>query len=317
MAPRTVEQFVERVGRAEWLDNLAQPLSKKVSETVPKGALKDALSGTWLGHPLHPMLTDLPIGCWTSAFVLDIVGGKRSHRASDTLVALGVVTALPTAASGLADWSDLIGEERRLGLAHAGGNTVALAFYGLSMVARLRGRRGRGVALGMLGAAAATAGAYLGGHLAWRKGVNVSRHAWNHTDEAWVDVAAEEVLTDDGPLVVSVGDDTALIVRQGGKLYAISDVCGHLGGPLHEGEIGAGCVTCPWHASVFRLDDGSVVHGPATGPQPAYQVLRKDGRLWLRRVSSLEPQPVPAEVEAVEMSWDTSPSTVAAGNSQA
>lgn len=317
MAPRTLEQIVERVGRAEWLDKVAQPLSRKVSETVPKGALKDALSGTWLGHPLHPMLTDLPIGCWTSAFVLDLVGGTRSRRASDTLIALGLVTALPTAAAGLADWSDTTGEERRLGLAHAGGNTVAVVFYGMSMFSRLRGRRVKGVVLSLLGATAATAGAYLGGHLAWRKGVNVSRHAWQGATEDWVDVAAEDDLPADGPLVVTVGDDPVLVVRQEGKLYAISDVCDHLGGPLHEGEIGDGCVTCPWHASVFRLDDGSVVHGPATGPQPTYQVLRKGGRLWLRRMSRLEPQPVPDEAEAVEMSWDTSPSTVDTGASQA
>ena len=317
MAPRTVEQIVERVGRAEWLDKVAQPLSQKVSETIPKGALKDALSGTWLGHPLHPMLTDLPIGCWTSAFVLDLVGGRRSRRASDTLVALGIATALPTAAAGLADWSDTIEEERRLGLAHAGGNTIALAFYSLSMVSRLRGRRAKGVILSVLGAGAATAGAYLGGHLVWRKGVNVSRHAWQDSKEVWTDVAAEEELAGDGPVVVKVGDDPVMIVRQDGKLFAISDVCDHLGGPLHEGEIANGCVTCPWHASVFRLDDGGVVHGPATGPQPAYQVLRKGGRVWLRRVSTLEPQPVPAEAEAVDMSWDTNSSTVEVGASQA
>jgi nitrite reductase/ring-hydroxylating ferredoxin subunit/uncharacterized membrane protein len=317
MAPRTVEQIVERVGRAEWLDKLAQPLSQKVSEVVPKGALKDALSGTWLGHPLHPMLTDLPIGCWTSAFVLDLVGGRRSRRASDILVALGLVTAVPTAATGLADWSDTIGEKRRLGVAHAAGNSVAVVFYGMSLVSRLRGRRVKGVVLSLFGASAATAGAYLGGHLAWRKGVNVSRHAWQDTTQEWVDVGAEEDLPAEDPLVVNVGDDPVLIVRQDGKVLAISDVCDHLGGPLHEGEIADGCVTCPWHASVFRLDDGSVVHGPATGPQPAYQVLRKGGRLWLRRVSRLEPQPVPAEAEAVEMSWDTNPSTVAAGASQA
>ena len=208
---------------------------------------------------------------------------------------LGLVTALPTAASGLADWSDTIGEERRLGLAHAAGNIVAVVLYGLSLVSRLRGRRAKGVLLSFLGAGAATAGAYLGGHLAWRKGVNVSRHAWQESNEDWTDVAAEDELSDDGPVVVKVGDDPVLIVRQGGRLFAISDVCDHLGGPLHEGEIADGCVTCPWHASVFRLDDGSVVHGPATGPQPAYQVLRKAGRVWLRRVSTLEPQPVPVE----------------------
>jgi nitrite reductase/ring-hydroxylating ferredoxin subunit/uncharacterized membrane protein len=317
MAPQSVEQLVERVARAEWLDKLAQPLSNKVAETIPKGAMKDTLSGTWLGHPLHPLLTDLPIGCWTSAFMLDVVGGRRSRRASDALVALGILTALPTAASGLSDWSDTMGEERRLGLAHAGGNTVALAFYSLSLVSRLRGRRVKGVMLSLLGAGAATAGAYLGGHLAWRKGVNVSRHAWQHAGEDWVDACAENELSDDSPVVVPVGDDPVMIVRQGGKVYAISDVCDHVGGPLHEGEIDDGCVTCPWHASVFRLDDGSVVHGPATGPQPSYQVLRKGGRVWLRRVSRLEPQPVPAESEAVEASWDVNSSAVAVGASQA
>ena len=136
------------------------------------------------------MLTDLPIGFWTSAMAVDFLGGQKGHKAADRLVALGVLSALPTAAAGLADWSDTIGEDRRLGLAHAVGNVVAVDLYAWSWIARKRGRRGAGVTLSVLGAAAATAGAYLGGHLAWRKGVNVDRHAWDHPSDDWVDVTA-------------------------------------------------------------------------------------------------------------------------------
>jgi nitrite reductase/ring-hydroxylating ferredoxin subunit/uncharacterized membrane protein len=278
-----MEELVERVARLEALDTVARPLSKQVAALVPKGLVKDTLSGTWLGHPLHPMLTDLPIGSWTSAMVLDFLGGKRGHQAADLLVALGVVTAVPTAVSGLADWSDTLGEERRLGLVHAAGNIVAVTCYGCSWLARRRGDRVRGVFLGVLGATAATLGAYLGGHLAWRKGVNVDRHAWDHPSEEWADVAAENELEEGKPLAVTAGDDRVLLVRDRGAVRAIADVCGHAGGPLHEGEIDDGCVTCPWHGSVFRLDDGSVVHGPATGPQPAYDVRTVAGRVSVRR----------------------------------
>ena len=283
MAPRVMEELVDRLAHMEALDSVARPLSKKVAALVPTGLVKDTLSGTWLGHPLHPMLTDLPIGSWTSAMVLDFVGGKRGRPAADRLVALGVVTALPTAVSGLADWSDTLGEERRLGLVHAAGNVVAVTLYGSSWLARRRGKRVRGVFLGLLGGTAATLGAYLGGHLAWRKGVNIDRHAWDHPSDEWADVAAEDELEEGKPVAVTAADGPVLLIRDRGVVRAIADVCGHAGGPLHEGEIDDGCVTCPWHASVFRLDDGSVVHGPATGPQPAYDVRMAAGRVSVRR----------------------------------
>ncbi len=298
MTPRVIEQLTDRIAHTEWLDKVGGPLADKVSALVPAGTpAKDLLSGTWLGHPLHPMLTDLPIGFWTSAMAVDFLGGRKGHKAADRLVALGVLSALPTAAAGLADWSDTIGEEKRLGVAHAAGNVVAVGLYGWSWVARKRGHRGKGVTLGVLGAAAATAGAYLGGHLAWRKGVNVDRHAWDHPSDEWSDVAADPALADGDPVVVGVGDDKVLVVAGDGTiagpdLTAISDVCSHMGGPLHEGEVAAGCATCPWHGSQFRLVDGSVVHGPATGPQPAYDVRRSGDRLALRRRRVLAPPEV-------------------------
>jgi nitrite reductase/ring-hydroxylating ferredoxin subunit/uncharacterized membrane protein len=300
MAPRALEQMVDRIAEASWLDKVARPLSSKVAEVVPVGPVKDLLSGTWMGHPLHPVLTDLPIGFWTSAMAIDFLGGAKGQQAADRLVALGVLTALPTVASGLADWSDTIGEDRRLGLAHAIGNAVALDLYAWSWVARKRGRRTAGVTLGVLGAAAATAGAYLGGHLAWRKGVNVDRHAWDHPSDDWVDAPLEAPLEDDEAVAVTAGDDTVMVVRTGGAVHALSDVCSHMGGPLHEGPLADDCVTCPWHGSVFRLADGAVVHGPATAPQPGYDVRQSDGRLSLRRRPKLTPAAV-AQVAAPEV----------------
>jgi uncharacterized membrane protein len=157
---RTIGEQLEGDQR---LDAMVGPLNDVVA-AVP-ATTRRMLQGERLGHPLHPMLTDLPIGFWTSAWVLDILGGRRSARVATTMVGLGVATALPTAAAGLADWSDLSARKQRAGVVHAAANLTATALYTASFVARCRGRRFRGVALGMAGAAAATAGGYLGGHL--------------------------------------------------------------------------------------------------------------------------------------------------------
>ena len=285
-ATDNIRQLVHQLATNETLDRLGKPLASKVGEIIGTGTVKDLLSGTWLGHPLHPMLTDLPIGSWTSAFVLDVIGGERGHQAADMLVAIGIVTAVPTAAAGLSDWSDTIGEDRRIGTAHLLGNVAALSLYSLSWLARRGGSRKLGVSLGFLGAGAATVGGYLGGHLVYRKGVGPDRNAWKHDGDEWVEVGeAATLVAGDDPHVVTVGDDDVLLVRRGSGFFAISNVCGHAGGPLNEGTFDAdGCVTCPWHGSVFRLGDGHVIHGPATGHQPAYEARVEDGTLSIRRV---------------------------------
>lgn len=285
--PESLRQLVHQLATAEGVDKVAKPVASKVAEVIGRGPVKDFLSGTWTGHPLHPVLTDLPIGFWTSSFMLDLVGGKRSAAASRRLIGLGILSAVPTAASGLSDWSDTLGEERRIGTVHAVANVVALSFYSWSWLARRRSR-GAGVVLGFLGATAASAGGYLGGHLVYRQGVGPDRNAWKHGGDDWVEVADDLALTDGKPLVVQVGDDDVLLAKTpAGVIAAISNVCGHAGGPLNEGEFDAdGCVTCPWHGSVFRLADGHVVHGPATGHQPRYEVRSEDGRLLVRRLRS-------------------------------
>ena len=283
----TARDLVHRLAESESIDRVGKPLASAVGNALSNRIVKDLLSGTWLGHPLHPMLTDIPIGSWTSAFLLDLLAGRRGQEAADMLVGIGVVSALPTAAAGLSDWADTFGEEQRVGTAHAMANAAALSFYSLSWLARRRGSRRLGVSLGFLGAGAATAGGYLGAHLIYRKGVAVDNNAWKHGGDDWVDVADDAALQAGEPQVVTVGDDEVLLVRAGHEVSAISNVCGHAGGPLHEGSFDEpGCVTCPWHGSVFRLADGHVVHGPATGHQPRYDVRVEDGRISLRRARS-------------------------------
>ncbi len=164
--------LVERIDAASGLDRVAEPIQRGVAAAMGDGS-RSLLNGEWLGHPLHPLLTDLPIGFWTSAWVLDLVGGQKTRPAAELLVALGVLSALPTAASGAADWSGLQGPGRRSGLVHAVANATATTLYAMSFVARRRGRHGRGVMLGMAGAAAATVGGYLGGHLTYGLGAGV------------------------------------------------------------------------------------------------------------------------------------------------
>jgi uncharacterized membrane protein len=125
---------------------------------------------TVLGHSLHPVLTDLPLGCWTSASIIDVIGGRAGRSAATRLVALGVLSAGPTAYAGLASWSRLEGEDRRVGAVHAVINDVAIVLFTGSLAARLRGDHWRGVRLALLGNVATVAAGQLGGHLALGKG---------------------------------------------------------------------------------------------------------------------------------------------------
>jgi nitrite reductase/ring-hydroxylating ferredoxin subunit/uncharacterized membrane protein len=273
----------DRLEQLAALDRVVDAAAGRVAAAVERAGLKGVLSGSWLGHPLHPLLTDLPIGSWTSAMLLDIVGGKRAQPAADLLVATGIVTALPTAAAGLSDWSELGRPEQRVGVVHAAANVVGLGLYCGSFAARRRGRRARGVILGFAAATALTAGGYLGGHLSYRRGAGVNRNAFDDGPTDWT-VLAGATEPAEGAADVGRADDVAVVVaRSGGRLCGLADRCSHQGGPLHEGEVVAGRIRCPWHASEFDLDDGTVVRGPATAPQPVYDVRSIAGGLEVRR----------------------------------
>ncbi|HLF40786.1 MAG TPA: Rieske 2Fe-2S domain-containing protein [Acidimicrobiia bacterium] len=282
-----LHQLAHRIGDVGGLDRVATPLAAAVKQRIPRGPVKDLLSGTGLGHPLHPVLTDLPIGFFTSAAVLDVVGGRRAAPAVDGLLALGIASTLPTASAGLSDWSDTQGSEQRVGLVHALANVTALSFFAASLLARRRGHRARGRALTLFGMTTLATGGYLGGYLSYARGVGVN-HAFFEPDlEEWTAVIGEGDVHAGSPTMVESDGATILLYRAAGGILAIGSRCSHAGGPLHEGKIddGALCVECPWHASVFRLGDGSVVHGPASVPQPAYDVRVLDGRVEVRRRS--------------------------------
>ncbi|MCU1453526.1 MAG: iron-sulfur protein [Acidimicrobiales bacterium] len=273
----------ERLEATEALDRLADPALRAVKALLPAGPAKDALHGMWLGHPLHPLLTDLPIGFWTSAFVLDLVGGRKAQPGADALVGIGVASALPTIVSGLADWSELKTAERRTGAVHAVANGAATALYGLSYAARRRGRRGPGIAWAMVGATAATVGGFLGGHLSYRRAAGVNHAADAPADRAWGEATLDGPLAPDRLVLAHLGDEPLAAVRTDAGPAALYERCSHLGGPLHEGALVDGCVRCPWHGSTFRVEDGSIVRGPATAPQPAYELREEDGRTMARR----------------------------------
>ncbi len=275
----------EKLGKIKGLDRLAGPAASAVKRAVPPGWRKDLLSGSRLGHPLHPLLTDIPIGALTSATVLDLVGGRRRQAAADSLVALGVLSALPTMAAGAADWSDTYGPDQRVGVVHACSNALGIGLYAWSLRARRRGDRLAATVLGLAGMASLGAGGYLGGYLSYSRGVGVNNAFYQHQPEEWTAVMAQGELTDGKPVRVEAGGATALLYRSNGRICAIGSRCSHAGGPLEEGDIDDEnrTVQCPWHQSVFRLDDGSVVHGPASVPQAAYEVRVHDGQIEIRQ----------------------------------
>lgn len=160
-----VIDWMSDIERSRALDRGKAPARRAV-DAMPARA-RAFLGGQWLGHPLHPMLTDLPIGFWTTAWILDIAGGRRTRRVATVMVGLGVVAAVPTMAAGLVDWRQLDPRRQRVGLVHMAANALATGTYAASFIARCRGRRLTGIGLGWTGAAIASAGGYLGGHLAF------------------------------------------------------------------------------------------------------------------------------------------------------
>ncbi len=266
-----LHEMIGRLERAEGLDRLTKPLGGAVTTAVRPLAVRNLLSGTNIGHPLHPMLTDLPIGAWGASAVLDVLGGASAERSADLLMAAGVLAAVPTAASGLNDWSDTYGRDTRVGVVHAAINTTALSLYVASLASRAHGSRSRGKIIGLAGLGLVLVGGYLGGHLSFSRGVNVNRTAWQEGPPDWMPVLPDVDLPEGEHRVVEAAGVSILLYRTTDIVWALANTCSHMGGPLDEGTIAGGCVTCPWHGSTFRLTDGSVVRGPASNRQPRYE----------------------------------------------
>jgi nitrite reductase/ring-hydroxylating ferredoxin subunit/uncharacterized membrane protein len=264
--------ITSRLEQLHALDGVSDKLQGLVQAVAQPRAVQDFLHGTWLGHPLHPVLVQVPVGAFVSAAVLDLMPGGR--KAATTLIAVGTASAAPAIAAGLLDWSQMTKDRRRVGLVHATANAIALGFYGASLAARMSGRKARGKALAYAGLSMASLGAYLGGHLAYAQGGGMNQAApeVGRLPESWTAIAQLSELPEGKPTKRELDDVPILLYRQGGRVTALIERCAHETGPLSEGEvIGSGadaCVVCPWHGSTFRLSDGSVVHGPAANDQP-------------------------------------------------
>ncbi len=283
-----LERFIQQ---QRWLDDLGEPLQAFIGSLFSgmgaqgKG-IRDALNGTWLGHPLHPVLTDVPVGAWVTSLVLDgassASGSRELERASDIVVATGLAAAVGAAATGWTDWSDTYGKERRVGLLHGllmGGTT---ALYGISLAFRLSGHRKTGLFFSNIGVTVLSAGAYLGGDEVYDIGYGVNHTAFDHASADWVAVGAEDELQEDTPKQVDAGGTAVMLVKHAGEVHALADTCVHAGCSLAGGKVDGDSIICPCHGSQYRLRDGSVMHGPATMPEPYYDVRLRNGAVEVR-----------------------------------
>jgi nitrite reductase/ring-hydroxylating ferredoxin subunit/uncharacterized membrane protein len=287
--------LVQRLEELPALDTVATAIQPVVGRLTRDDAAKRVLSGTTIGHRLHPLLTDAPLGCWTAATVVDALAWRSGERASRRLVATGILAAAPTIATGLSDWDDTYGGTRRIGVAHMLCNTVGLTFEVASWRARRRGRHVRGALLSLAGLGAVTAGGYLGGHLVYVRRAGVDHEVPVLDTEGWRAACRTTDLEEDKPRGVTIDGARVAVVRRRHHVYALAAVCSHAGGPLDEGDVHGETITCPWHGSAFCLEDGAVERGPATTPQPSYET-RVRGDMVEVRLTARDIEPLHAIV---------------------
>ena len=282
--------IIDRVADVASLDKVIEPARRAVLALLKPQLLKDFLHGTWLGHPLHPVLVQVPVGTWTSAGVLDLVPALRP--AATVLIGTGVAAAVPAAVAGAADWSEQEVGVRRLGAVHALANTTAVGLYAGSLVARGRGRGPLGRVLSYAGLGIASGAAAIGGHLSYAQssGASHSATAARSLTSDWIDLGPLDDLPDGRPaLRTGKGASVAVplaVVRRGARVDVFMGACSHLSGPLDQGTIedirGTQCLVCPWHGSAFDVDSGEPRRGPTADPQEKLDVRMDAGRVMAR-----------------------------------
>lgn len=263
---------------AEPLDDVSEPVQEAV-KAVPR-PVRDVLDGVWFGNPLHPALTDVPIGAWSAALVLDLAGSP----AADQALGVGILGAVPTALTGLNDWSHLKDDAKRIGTVHALLNSMALSLNVASYVARRDGHRGLGRVLSGVAYAGTLFSAHLGGHLSFGLGVRVNRTAFESPRDRYAPVCDEQELNGGKLVGVELEGESVVVSRseESGEVCAIAATCSHLGGPLDQGKRDGDTVVCPWHGSRFDLCSGDVQGGPAVYPQPRYEARVRSGKVEIR-----------------------------------
>jgi nitrite reductase/ring-hydroxylating ferredoxin subunit/uncharacterized membrane protein len=291
MTEPLIDRWIRRQG---WMDGLAEFEQKLIGGFYgalgrPGRLLKDAMHGTKvLGHPLHPAVTDVPIGAWAAAVVADYVAHYTERlpaAAGDIALAVGLVAALLAVLTGYTDFHDTVDHERRVALTHSLTMGVVISLEAVSLALRWwagPGSHPLAVGLSTAGFALLLFGAYLGGHLVFAIGTMVNRNAFAEPPADFVPVGAPGDFPDDALVRVSAAGMPVLVVRRGGVLHAIAATCSHAGGPLDEGELNTDVITCPWHGSRFCITDGNVVSGPASFAVPLFTVREIDGRVEVK-----------------------------------
>jgi len=268
-------------------EKLQKLVHKAFASTGPSGQkLKNFLNGIWLGHPLHAVLTDVPVGAWTAALIcdgLEIMSGRDEFAtASDTAVAIGIAGAVGAAVTGVADWQDADAPARRLGMIHGLLNLSGTALFTASLISRRRKSRNVGQILSALGYGVMTAAARLGGKMVYEHRVGVDRTAGQTFPGDFVSLLADSDLPESQPKRVEHEGVPILLVRRGARVLAMAETCSHFSGPLSEGKLVGDSIECPWHHSRFALEDGRVLDGPAVHPQPCLEVRLRSGRIEVR-----------------------------------
>lgn len=253
--------------------------------------IRDFLNGTWLGHPLHPAATDIPIGTLLATVILDILG---QPAAADIALVATILFMLAAAVTGAADYAETDGTSRVRASTHSTLMVVGLLLLVVSLVIRAGNPADRTivVVLDVIAFLIVTAGAYIGGDVVYVTGNMVSRHAFRGAGTKWVrldtgDVTDLTTLPEAAPSKAKAGSNDLVLVRVGDTIHAMHAVCAHAGGPLAEGRVVDGCVECPWHGSRFRLEDGRARRGPTVYDQPAYEIRpAESGGYEVRRAAS-------------------------------
>ena len=281
----STNDVIRAIGDQEWIDAAASPLQEAVRTLIP-GQIKDILHGKFLGHPLHPALTDVPLGAWTVAAVLDgfeTARGGRNARLADTAIGIGLAGAVASAITGLTDWSETDSRAKRIGLTHGVLNLAAAGLYTASLLLRRRARS-QAIGLSMIGYAVSMTAAFLGGHLTYGEQIGVDHTATADQEklEEFTAVIDDNALPADKPTRVVADGVTVVLVRRNGKISALRDACSHLGGPLSEGKLEGDAIRCPWHGSLFCLEDGRILEGPAVFPERTFDVRVRDGQIEVR-----------------------------------
>ncbi|MFL5874781.1 MAG: Rieske 2Fe-2S domain-containing protein [Solirubrobacteraceae bacterium] len=284
-------KLAERLATSQtWLDGVSDRLQPLVRDAVAgtgrRGA--DLLDGVWLGAPLHPALTDVPVGALTAAIALDgaalATGSRAVERKADGALAISVAVALAAAATGLSDWRYMRGDTRRLAAAHGLLNVVGVAFNATSLGLRLAGRRRAGQVSSALGFLVAGTAAHFGGELSFGMGVRVNQAQPGAGPTEFTPVLDESQLDGTSMHRVDAAGEAVLVTRStSGEICAIANTCSHFGGPLAEGEREGDVVVCPWHGSRFDVRTGDVAGGPAVFPQPRFEARARDGKVEIRR----------------------------------